>query len=239
MDQTQNLLTFKDLRPKDMRTCWRVLILWFLASSTAPAAIPLGRPFVNERLHVRIRPPKGWLLAAKGLNKDEPVEFWKEDAYGPRIQILSYAFPVEMTDLEEAQKELSQTLLEQFPGLDIVEEKQLSHKGHPAIEVMATLEIEDTFYHVIQRCIFARARVFIITCASFESTFISDMPLFRASLDSIEILGDIYDPNFAGGRRGHLVRPSALGAGLAVFLVAGFILRRFSAARLRNRELGH
>lgn len=221
-----------------MRTTWRTFISLFLSSSIASASIPLGTPFVNERLHVRIRPPKGWHLANEGLTKEEPVEFWKDDAFGPRIQILSYAFPVEMADLGEAQKELSQTLLEQFPGLDIVEEKQLSHKGHPAIEVMATLEIEDTFYHVIQRCIFARARVYIITCASFESTFISDMPLFRASLDSIDILGDIYDPDFAGGRRGHLVQPTAFGAGCFAFLIAGVLLRRFSTTRIRKRGLG-
>jgi len=70
-----------------MRISWRVFTWWFLVTSTASASIPLGEPFVNERLHIRLRPPEGWHWANEGLNKDEPVEFWKKDAYGPRILI--------------------------------------------------------------------------------------------------------------------------------------------------------
>ncbi len=218
-----------------MRILWRVFTWSFLLTSTAAAATPLGELFVNERLHLSLRPPEGWHLANEGLNKDEPVEFWKKDAYGPRIQILSYAFPTKSTDLDEAQRELSRTLHEQFPGLDIVQEKQLSHHGHPAIEAMATLQIEDTYYHVIQRCLFARGRIYIITCASFESTFITDMPVFRACLDSVEILGEIYNPDFVGEHTGHLVQPSVFAWTVLGFAVSGFILRRFSSHRLNKR----
>lgn len=237
MNQTQKLLTLKDLRPIEMRVSWQILTCWFLVASSASAFTPLGEPFINERLHIRLRPPEGWHLANEGRNKDEPVEFWKKDAYGPRIQILSYAFPTETADLDEAQRELSRTLREQFPGLDIVHEKQLSHQDHPAIEAMATLQIEDTYYHVIQRCLFARGRIYIITCASFESTFITDMPVFRACLDSVEILGEIYNPDFAGERTGHLVQPAVFAWTILGFAVSGIILRRLSSARLYKRGL--
>lgn len=216
-----------------MRVASIGVVLWFLTTSLGLSSVLREKPFVHERLHFRLRPPNGWHLANEGLTRNEPVEFWKDNEYGPRIQIFSFPFDLATpANLDEAQMELSRTLKEQFPGLKIVDEQKLSHQGNPAIEVMATLQIEDTYYHVIQRCLFAEGRIYIITCASFESTFLSDLPVFRACLNSVEVLGDIYDPDFAGERSGHLVQPTTFGWVAGGLALLGLVLRRVSSTRL-------
>ena len=110
------------------------------------------------------------------------------------------------------------------------QETRLIHQGNPAIEVMATLPAADTYYHVIQRCLFARGRLSIITCASFESSFLSDLGTFRACLDSLEVLGEIFEPDPAGDGPLFTARTAGfVGFGLLAFEV---FLRRFSVARL-------
>jgi len=63
------------------------------------------------------------------------------------------------------------------------------------------------------------------------------MPVFRACLDSVEILGEIYNPDFAGERTGHLVQPAVFAWTILGFAVSGIILRRFSSTRLYKRGL--
>jgi hypothetical protein len=96
------------------------------------------------------------------------------------------------------------------------------------------MEINDTFYHVIQRCLFARGRVYIMTCASFESTFLQDLPVFRAFLASVEILGDIYDPDAGRARTGHLIQTETAVVSALCLAACAFVLRRISIQRLKR-----
>jgi hypothetical protein len=219
-----------------MRSFLAVVTVWLVATSTwSQDKDILDERFLNERLRISVRPPKGWHLANEGLQGTEPVEFWKTDQFGPRIQV--YSFPFELDDpsnLDETQRALARALLQQFPDLKIVNEKKLTHQGSPAIEVTATLEIGDTYYHVIQRCLFAEGRIHIITCASFESSFIYDLPLFRASMDSAQILGSIYSPDQTLRVGGHLLQPSTLGWLAIGCFVSGLVMRQISSARLKR-----
>ncbi len=166
-------------------------------------------------------------MANAGLTSNEPVEFWKDDEYGPRIQINSFVSDFAApSDINQAQRKASRSLSQQFPDLEVVQETKLVHEGNPAIEVMAVVKTDNNNYHVIQRCIFARERVFVITCAAFESSFLAELPTFRQSMNSIEILGD----------RGPLIRPATYAALLVGFVASGFILRRISLARLKRTE---
>ncbi len=214
---------------------WVLLWSWALPQSADPPL--LGEAFENRRLHIRVNGPAGWQLVNDGSSEDEPIEFWKEGENGPRIQITSYPYPIsDGSDIDKVQAELSEALKRKFPNLRVDQEKKLIHQGNPAIEVMATLPAADTYYHVIQRCLFARGRIFIITCASFESSFLSDLGSFRACLDSLEILGEIFEPGPAGDGVPLFTARTAgfLGFG---FLAFGFFLRRFSVARLDR--IGH
>jgi hypothetical protein len=198
---------------------------------------PLGDRFLNERLRISFRPPIGWHLANEGLKSADPIEFWKTDEYGPRIQIYSLPFELDgPSGLDETQRQLSRALLKQFPDLRIVDEIQITHNGHPAVEVTATLDIGDTYYHVIQRCLLAEGRIHIITCASFESTFIYDLPLFRASMDSVQILGAIYSPDQTHRVGGHLLQPSTLGLLAIGCFISGVVMRQISKARLKRKR---
>lgn len=204
-----------------------VLVLW-LAAFQVTGAGGLGEPYESERVHVRLRPPSGWYLA-----DEEPLEFWQEGEYGPRIQVESFPYELsDPSDIEKAQEELSQALKKQFAALDIDHEKQLTHQGHPAIEVMATLTVGDSFYHVIQRCLFAKGRIYIITCASFEATFLEDLPVFRACLESVELLDNLFNPNIE--TTAPLIGRDQLGALAAGLALLGFILRRASLAKLKR-----
>jgi hypothetical protein len=137
------------------------------------------------------------------------------------------------TDIDEVQEELARALVERFPTLRISQERRLVHRGHPAIEVTATLPVEDTYYHVIQRSLFARGRIFIITCASFEGSFIAELPVFRASLESVEILDEIFE--FGVSNQGApLVTLRTLGGFSFGLLLLGLLLRHVSATRLKH-----
>ncbi len=207
-----------------------VLLLWSPLQPNDESL--LGGAFENRRLHLRVRPPAGWKIVSAGATEDEPIEFWKEGENGPRIQITSYPYPIsDGSDIDKVQAELSEALKRKFPSLRVDQETKLIHQGNPAIEVMATLPAGDTYYHVIQRCLFARGRLFIITCASFESSFLSDLGTFRACLDSLEVLGEIFEPDPAADGVPLFTARTAgfVGFGLMAF---GFFLRRFSVARL-------
>ncbi len=220
-----------------MRSFLAAVAVWLViaASTWSQGNDPLGERFLNERLRISVRPPIGWHLANEGLTGVEPIEFWKTDQYGPRIQVYSFPFELDNpSDLDETQKELARALFQQFPDLQIVNEKQLTHHGSPAIEVTATLEIGDTYYHVIQRCLFAEGRIHIITCASFESSFIYDLPFFRASMDSVQVLGAIYSPDQTHRVGGHLLQPSTLGWLAIGCLLSGLVMRQISNSRLKR-----
>jgi hypothetical protein len=173
-------------------------------------------------------------LVQDGSSEDEPIEFWKEGEAGPRIQIASFPYPLsDSSDIDEVQEELARALVERFPTLRVGQERRLVHQGHPAIEVTATLPVEDTYYHVIQRSLFARGRIFIITCASFEGSFIAELPVFRASLESVEILDEIFD--FGVSNQGApLVTARTLGGLCFGLLLSGLLLRHASATRLKR-----
>ena len=209
------------------------LSLLLLLSPLQPGDVGLlGGAFENRRLHLRVRPPAGWKIVSSGATEDEPIEFWKDGENGPRIQITSYPYPIsDGTDIDKIQAELSEALKGKFPNLRVDQETKLIHDGNPAIEVMATLPAADTYYHVIQRCLFARGRIFIITCASFESSFLSDLRAFRACLDGLEVLGEIFEPVPAGNGVPLFTGRIAGFVGFG-FLAFGFFLRRFSVARL-------
>ena len=209
------------------------LLVWLLWSPLQPSdGSLLGGAFENRRLHLRVRPPVGWTIVSAGTTEDEPIEFWKEGENGPRIQITSYPYQIsDDSDIDKVQAELSEALKRKFPNLRVDQETKLIHQGNPAIEVMATLPADDTYYHVIQRCLFARGRIFIITCASFESSFLSDLGSFRACLDSLEVLGEIFESGTPGDSV-PLVTSSTVGFLGFGFLAFGFFLRRFSVNRI-------
>lgn len=210
------------------------VLLWSWTLPQSADSPLLGSAFENRRLHIRVQGPAGWQLVHDGSSEGEPIEFWKEGKGGPRVQIASFPYPLsDSSEIDEAQEELARTLVEKFPGLRVAQEKRLVHQGHPAIEVTATIPVDDTFYHVIQRSLFARGRIFIITCASFESSFIAELPVFRASLESVEILDEVFD--FGSARQQPpLLTPRILGALLFGSLLLGFLLRNISAARLKR-----
>ena len=213
-------------------------ILW--SGALLPQAAPdfaTEEVFENRRLRLRVSPPPGWRLVSEGSSDDEPIELWKEGEGGPRIQIVSFPFPLSHdSEIDDVQEELARALVAKFPSLDVGQESRLVHQGHPAIEVTATLPVEDTYYHVVQRSLFAGGRIYIITCASFESSFIYELPTFRSFLESIEILEnglDLASPN----RRPPLVSSRILGAfGFSIVLL-GFFLRQISARKLGGMAL--
>ena len=205
---------------------------WTLPQSADPPL--LGSAFENRRLHIRVKGPAGWRLVHDGSSEGEPIEFWKEGKGGPRVQIASFPYPLsDNSEIVEAQEELTRTLARKFPGLRVAQEKRLVYQGHPAIEVTATLPVDDTFYHVIQRSLFARGRIFIITCASFESSFIAELPAFRASLESVEILDEVFDFGSAH-QQPPLLTSRILGVFLFGSVLLGFLLRYLSASRLKR-----
>jgi hypothetical protein len=99
---------------------------------------------------------------------------------------------------------------------------------------MATLDIGDTYFHVIQRCLFARGRIYFVTCASFEASFLQDLPVFRASLESIEILGSIFDPDAGLTETGHLIELYTAGLFAIGLAVCATIVRFISIARMKR-----
>lgn len=211
---------------------WVLLSTWALPQSADTPS--LGAAFENRRLHIRVKPPAGWRLISDGSSDDEPIEFWKEGEGGPRIQIASFPFPLsDSTDIDEVQEQLARTLVDKFPALRMGQEKRLVHQGYPAIEVTATLPVNDTYYHIVQRSLFARGRIFIITCASLEASFIAELPVFRACLESVEILDEIFDFG-ASNREAPLVTGRDLGAFGFGILLLGLLLRRASTSRLRR-----
>ncbi len=214
---------------------WVLLWSWVLPPSADSPL--LGATFENRRLHIRVNGPAGWHLVNDGSTEDEPIEFWKDGESGPRVQIVS--FPYALSDasaIDEVQEELARALVETFPSLRVGQERRLVHRGHPAIEVTATLPVDDTYYHVIQRSLFARGRIFIITCASFESSFIAELPVFRASLESVEVLDEIFDFSVSN-QKPPLVTSRTIGVFCFGFLILGLLLRHISAARLRRMTL--
>jgi len=214
------------------------LSLWVLLwSGTLPQVtdLPVAEGvFENRRLQIRVQPPTGWRLVKDGSSDDEPIEFWKADEAGPRIQIVSFPFQLSgSAEIDEVQEELARALVSKFPNLRVGQENRLVHQGHPAIEVTANLPVEDTYYHVVQRSLFAHGRIFIITCASFESSFISELPTFRAFLQSVEILDDPFDIDFADPQT-PLVTSRIVGAFSFGVVLLGFLLRHVSASKLRR-----
>lgn len=210
------------------------VLLWLGTPKQATDTPVVGAAFENRRLHLRVHPPDGWQLVSNGSSDDEPIELWKQGAGGPRIQIVSFPFPLsDGSEIDEVQEELARALVSKFPKLRVGQESRLVHQGHPAIEVTATLPVEDTYYHVVQRSLFAHGRIFIITCASFESSFLSELPVFRAFLESLEILDDPLDLDPAN-RRPPLVSSRTLGASCFGLFLAGLLLRQVSAAKLRR-----
>ena len=158
-----------------------VLLLWSPLQPNDESL--LGGTFENRRLHLRVRPPAGWKIVSAGATEDEPIEFWKEDENGPRIQITSYPYPIsDGSDIDKVQAELSKALKRKFPSLRVDQETKLIHQGNPAIEVMATLPAADTYYHVIQRCLFARGRLshhylcLVRIIVSFRPQHLSSLP---------------------------------------------------------------
>lgn len=208
------------------------VLLWSSALSPSTESPLLGETFESRRLHVRVRPPAGWRLVSTGASQDEPIEFWKAEEAGPRVQITSFPYPLsDGSEIDQVQAELAEALVRRFPDLRVDQETRLVHGGHPAIEVMATFSMDDTYYHVIQRCLFARGRIFIITCASFESSFLSDLATFRASMDSLEILDGIFDLNPTSSQT-PLITFRTMGMLVFGSLITGFFLRRLSVAKL-------
>jgi len=203
-------------------------VLWLLGAVQGSGLELLGEPFDNERLHLRFRPPAGWHMVHGGLSGDDPIEFWKNDEYGPRIQIN--AFPYELStssDVDKARGELFRNLSRQFPDLEVIHEAKLVYRGIPAIEVTAKLDTDNDTFRVLQRCLFARGRIYVITCATFESSFLVELPTFVLSLESVEILDD---------ETGPLIRPATFAVGLVGFLASGLILRRASLTRLKEMQ---
>jgi hypothetical protein len=199
-----------------------------------PPSSPSGEVLENARLRLRIHPPAGWRVVNDGALGGE-IELSKGQQEGPRILVNVFPFVLEdPSDLAKAQRELSAVLTGRFPDLRVVQEKQLTHQGNPAIQVIATLPLEENFYHVVQRCIFAGRRVYIVTCASFEGSFVTDLPTYYAFLDRVEILGPA--SAFSGGQSPgqHLVSPYLAGLGALVLLPAALLLRRISVARLER-----
>ncbi len=210
------------------------VLLWSWALPQSADSPLLGAAFENRRLHIRVNGPAGWQLVNDGSSENEPIEFWKDGEGGPRVQIAS--FPYVLSDtwaIDEVQEELARALVERFPTLRVGQERRFVHQGHPAIEVTATLPVDDTYYHVIQRSLFARGRIFIITCASFESSFIAELPVFRACLESVEVLDEIFDFS-SSNQQQPLVTSRTIGAFCFGFLILGLFLRHVSAARLRR-----
>lgn len=210
------------------------VLLWSWALPQSADSPLLGVAYENRRLHIRVRGPAGWQLVNDGSSENEPIEFWKEGESGPRVQIVSFPYPLsDSPPIDELQEELAKALVRKFPDLRVDHETRLVHQGYPAIEVMATLPVNDTYYHVIQRSLFARGRIFIITCASFESSFLAELPTFRACLESIEILDEIFDFG-STSRQPPLLTSRTLGLFFLGLLPLGLLLRFASATRLNR-----
>ena len=210
------------------------VLLWAATPPPSPDTPVLGETFENQRLHVRVQGPAGWRLVQDGSSDKEPIEFWKEGESGPRIQLASFPYPLsDSSDIDTVQEELARALIDRFPTLRVGEERKLLHRGHPAIEVTATLPVDDTYYHVIQRSLFARGRIFIITCASFEGSFIDELPVFRAFLESVEILDDLFDFSDSD-RRAPLLTTRMLGGFSFAFFLCGLLLRHVSTHKLKR-----
>ncbi len=209
-------------------------ILLLLTLPPPEAGSAAGDVVENQRLRLRLHPPRGWRVVKDGSLSDE-MELEQGGGEGPRIVINVYPFELDdPSDLSKTQRELSAILLRRFPNLRVVQEKQLSHGEHPAIQVVATLPLQDDFYHVLQRCIFAGRRVYVVTCASFEGSFVSDLPTYYAFLDRVEILG----PGTAASRDPsavqHLASPGLAGLVGLAFIPVGLLLRRLSVSRLKR-----
>src|SRR3972149_5673703 len=70
------------------------VLLWSSALSPSTESPLLGETVDNRPLLVRVRPPAGWRLVSTGASQDEPVEFWKAEEAGPRVQITSFPYPL-------------------------------------------------------------------------------------------------------------------------------------------------
>ena len=200
--------------------------LLLLQISTALAA----EPFVDERLFVRFHPPVGWQQVEEGVAFHSIVFRDSRDAIAT-IQIDSIPYEIEdPSELESVQRQLRDALLQQFESLQIVEERPVRHGDEQltAIEVSAKLPTENTFFHVVQRCFFARGRVYIITAGTYESTLLGLLPTFRAAIQSVEVL----DPFLDAGSAVPLIPPRNLMIVFAGVLVSIPVLRSISKAKL-------
>ena len=214
--------------PRSLSASFLQLILFMILCQSA-----FSESYEHERLRFRVELPFGWRVVNPGSYGDEPFELWKSDADGPRIQIVALPFdlddPVKTTVV---QQELSTFLHSEFLDLTEIQEKAVTHKGYPAIEILARLTTTLGNYHIFQRSLFAQDRIYIITCASYDEMFQMELPLFRKTANSLELIDRIYDPLKDASR-------SLVTAPLAVLLLAsttivGFVLRSVSITRLRR-----
>src|SRR3972149_10175390 len=107
-------------------------LLWSSALSPSTESPLLGETFESRRLHVRVRPPAGWRLVTAGASQDEPIEFWKAEEAGPRVQITSFPYPLsDGSEIDQVQAELAEALVRGVPDPRVGQETRLGPGGHP------------------------------------------------------------------------------------------------------------
>lgn len=205
-------------------------LLLLLQVSTALAS----EPYVDERLFVSFYPPAGWVRVEEDVGSHS-ILFQDPAQALASIQIDSFPYEIEkQRQLKNVQRELRRELRKQFPSLEIVDERSLTHGAdtYPAIEITGTLPTGNTSFHVMQRCLFARGRIYVITAGTYELTFLQLIPTFRAAIQSVEVLAPVFDAEAHG--RGPLLPVNQLLVVLSTVLVSVPIVRRISQAKLER-----
>jgi hypothetical protein len=209
---------------------WKAAAFTLLMSSSAAA-----ESFESRAWRLRLETPAGWRLVSDGSARGGAVEFRPVATEGARIVVESQPFDSPgASDLGMIRRQLSSEIHNRYPEVTVVRETESRHGDYPAVEVIATLHLDDDAYHVLYRCVFARGRIYIFACASFESSFVTDLATYRTFLDRVEILSS--EAAAALSTRPPLLTPLQVALGLLLFLPAGWLLRRASLARLSRGQ---
>lgn len=194
-----------------------------------------GEPFENDYFGFRVWVPAGFSVISPGGLASEPVVFGRSGTSDSTIEIFTFAVePID--DVPSAQAEIATALREAFPELINMRETPMSHQGYPGLEVMAAMDAAEGFYHVVVWAMFASDRLYLISCSSYENRFLRDLPLFRQTLASFEVM----TPGAQGSRwviptLGNALVPLPVLMLLVVAIIVGWLkIRRMAIARLES-----
>lgn len=106
--------------------------------------------------------------------------------FAPNVVVTREAVDLTMSVEEYAYRQFD-IAQKEVAGLQIVEQKNTTLAGRPAVEIIQRLSAHGLNLQQLQTFILLRAEICIITCTSTVGNFNQYLPRFRKILDSFQI----------------------------------------------------